>query len=207
MLAGSPEDDEAGLIPALRQRGLHARWLRWDDREAVHADLVILRAGADYRDRLDEFLGWTRRVPHLLNPPDIIAWNVGQGYLGDLARAGISTGPAASDQTALVFLGGEQSFAVASGSATEPDWELWDLAHAALRAAVEHVGIRRSDLLVARVEVTGNSDDARLVGLDLIAPALGWRYLDSELRQRAQRQFALCVELALDRLGLGPLPH
>ncbi|EUA32212.1 hypothetical protein I548_0986 [Mycobacterium intracellulare] len=31
--AGGPGDDpdDAGLVPALRRRGLHARWLSWDD--------------------------------------------------------------------------------------------------------------------------------------------------------------------------------
>ena len=36
VLAGCPalpegDGDDAGLVAALRQRGLHARWLSWDD--------------------------------------------------------------------------------------------------------------------------------------------------------------------------------
>jgi hypothetical protein len=73
VLAGSPGGDDADLVAALRKRGLHARWLSWDDPATVDADLVILRAGTDYTDRLDEFLAWTRRVPNLLNAPDIVA--------------------------------------------------------------------------------------------------------------------------------------
>ena len=62
VLVGSEGGDDAGLVAALRKRGLHARWLPWDDPDTLHADLVILRASTDYGDRLDEFLAWTRRV-------------------------------------------------------------------------------------------------------------------------------------------------
>jgi hypothetical protein len=48
---------------------------------------------------------------------------------------------------------------------------------------------------------------AALAELDLVAPSLGWALLDDDAREDAQRQFALCVESALDRLGLGPLSH
>ena len=69
VLVGSEGGDDAGLVAALRKRGLHARWLSWDDPDTLRADLVILRTTTDYADRLDEFLAWTRRVPNLLNAP------------------------------------------------------------------------------------------------------------------------------------------
>ena len=87
------DGDDAGLAGALRTRGLHARWLAWDDRETERADLVILRATWDYTERLDEFLAWTRRVPNLLNGPDVVAWNSDKRYLDDLATAGVPTVP------------------------------------------------------------------------------------------------------------------
>ncbi|MBJ7387646.1 MAG: hypothetical protein JHC55_24505, partial [Mycolicibacterium sp.] len=87
------DGDDAGLAGALRARGLHARWLAWDDPETERADLVILRATWDYTDRLDEFLAWTRRVPNLLNGPDVVAWNSDKRYLDDLATAGVPTVP------------------------------------------------------------------------------------------------------------------
>ena len=75
VLAGCPalpegDGDDDGLVAALRKRGLHARWLSWDDPQTLDADLVILRATWDYIDRLDEFLAWTRRVRNLLNAPE-----------------------------------------------------------------------------------------------------------------------------------------
>jgi hypothetical protein len=202
------EGDDAGLIGALRHRGLHARWLSWDEPDTLRADLVILRATRDYTVRPEAFLTWTRQVRNLLNPPDAIAWNADERYLRDLRRVGVPTLPqrASSGATALVFLGGAQSHAFGADGA-EPDFQLWDLGHAALRAAADRLGIRAGELLYARVNVVGRPDDVRVVDLDLIAPQLGWRQLSAAERDGRQRQFALCVESALDRVGLGPLSH
>lgn len=212
VLVGSAGGDDAGLVAALRKRGLHARWLSWDDPDTLQADLVILRTTTDYADRLDEFLAWTRLVPNLLNAPDVIAWNTSQGNLRDLRRAGVPTSSrstAPGSQTALIFLGGAQShsFDAAAGSPIEADFELWDVGQAALRAVADQLSIGTDELLYGRAEVAGAPGDAKLVGLDLVAPSLGWTLLDGTARDDAQRQFALSVESALDRLGLGPLSH
>jgi hypothetical protein len=205
VLVGSEGGDDAGLVAALRKRGLHARWLSWDDPDTLHADLVIQRTITDYRDRLDEFLAWTKRVSNLLNGADVVAWNAGQRHLRDLRLAGVSVrGSAPESTTALVYLGGVQSHAFTAQRSVDADFELWDVGHAALRVAAKQAGIRADELLYARADVT---DDAELVGLDLIAPSLGWQLLDDAARDDGQRQFALCVESALDRLGLGPLSH
>jgi hypothetical protein len=69
----------------------------------------------------------------------------------------------------------------------------------------DKLNIGADELLYARADVIGGPGHAELVGLDLVAPSLGWRLLDDAARDDAQRQFALRVESALDRLGLGPL--
>ncbi|OBJ78610.1 hypothetical protein [Mycobacterium colombiense] len=197
--AGATADD-AGLVSALRRRGLHARWLSWDDPGTAGADLVILRSVAGTPDRRDEFLAWTRRVRHLLNPPGAVAWNLDERYLRDLERDGVPTAdPDTPPDASLIFLGGERSHAWP----LEPEFESWDLGHAALAAAAKRSGVAARELLCARVEVAGE----RLVGLDLVAPSLGWRRLDAAARDLAQHRFALAVESACERLGLGPLSH
>ena len=296
MLAGCPalpegDGDDDGLVAALRTRGLHARWLSWDDPQTTVADLVIVRAAWDYIDRLDEFLTWTRRVRNLLNTPDVVAWNTDKRYLADLAKAGVPTiesrffapgervrvpagemvvkpavgagsvgaqrftdpdqarrhaaalqaegrtvlvqpyHPRIEDgETALVFLGGRQSHAFTKGpilptpgaapvfdesgtyaqetlTPAAPDFEVWDVGHAALAAAAAHLGIQLGELLYARVDVIGDRHDAQVLELELVEPSLGWRQLDDTTRARQQREFALAVESALDGLGLGPLSH
>jgi hypothetical protein len=298
VLAGCPrlvegDGDDEGLVSALRSRGLHARWLSWDDPQALRADLVILRATWDYVDRLDEFLAWTLHVKNLLNAPDVVAWNTNKRYLLDLESRGVPIVPSAvfapghavrmpvarevvvkpsvgagsigahrftdmaaaatyvadlqaegrdvlvqeydprverDGETALVFLSGNQShafikramlpppgrtpeldetgsYAVERLQAAEPDFEVWDVGVAALNAAAGHLGIDASELLYARVDVIGGPQDPRLLELELVEPSLGWRQLDSKTAQLQQREFALGVESALDRLGLGPLSH
>ncbi|MBX9640412.1 MAG: hypothetical protein K2X97_11975, partial [Mycobacteriaceae bacterium] len=104
VLAGSPQraaGDDAGLVAALRTRGLHARWLCWDDPEVTDAHLVILREAKDYAARLDEFLTWTTRVQNLLNPAPTVAWNAERSYLDELAQRGVPTVPG------LVYAPGE----------------------------------------------------------------------------------------------------
>jgi hypothetical protein len=199
VLAGDgSHPDDAGLVAALRHRGLHARWLAWDDPQTSAADLVVLRSAP--AGRRGEFLAWTRQVPHLLNPPGAVAWNLDERYLRDLAGAGVPTAPGERAEAALIFLGGQRSHAWP----VEPDFEAWDLGRAALTAAAAHSGVKPGELLYARADVTS---DARLVGLDLVAPELGWGRLDAETRELAQRRFALATESACERLGLGPLSH
>lgn len=285
------DGDDDGLVAALRSRGLHARWMSWDDPRTEDADLVILRAAWDYAERREEFLAWTRRVRNLLNAPSVVAWNSDKHYLHDLAAAGVPTVPSAflepgeaialpggevvvkpaigagsidtfrfvdadaaeahavalleagrsvlvqpydprveSGETALVFVGGEQSHAFTKGpilppqgiqpqlhgsgtyaeetlSAAEPDFELWDLGHAVLDAAASHLGVVRTEFLYARVDLIGDADGAVLLELELIEPSLGWRQLDDATRGLRQRSFAVQVEAACERLGLGPLSH
>lgn len=193
VLVGNRDGEDAGLVAALRKRGLHARWLCWDDPDTVHADLVILRTVTDYSDRLDAFLAWTKQVLNLLNAPNVVAWN--------LRDAGA---PATTATTALIFLGGVQSHAFTTRQTVDADFELWDVGQGALAVAAEQAGVGADELLYARVDVTA---DGRLAGLDLVAPSLGWQLLDDSTRDAAQRQFALGVESALERLGLGPLSH
>jgi hypothetical protein len=100
-----------------------------------------------------------------------------------------------------VFLGGKPSHAFA-GTALRPaeaDFEIWDIGAGALAAAAQ-VGVAPSELLYARAHLSG----ARLVELQLVDPSLGWRRLDAGTRDLAQREFALAVESALERFGLGP---
>ncbi|CAM4430380.1 hypothetical protein MB901379_02089 [Mycobacterium basiliense] len=268
VLAGWPrhptgDGDDAGLVAALRRRGLPAHWASWDDPDVGDADLVILRATRDYARRLDEFLPWTTGLANVLNPPAVVAWNADRRYLDDLADRGVPMLPGQqcepgeplrppgsghvfvspalgsgtrrfSDhsaaavhvaelhecgqtvlvraggslpETVLIFLGGRPSHAFTTqGNAVrqgEPDFEVWDVGAAALAAAMAQVRVAFGELLYARVHLVGSE----LLELQLVDPSLGWRRLDADTRERGQREFALCVESALQRLGLGPFSH
>lgn len=285
------DSDDAGLVAALRARGLHVSWKPWDDPVTLQADLVVLRATWDYSERAEEFVAWTRAVRNLLNPPPLVAWNIDKHYLLDLQRDGLPIVPTryygadetvppptgevvvkpavgagsvgaqrfvdpaaalrhagalqsagravlvqpydpriARGETALVFLNGEPSHAFTKGpilppagrgpqfeatgtfaaeklGAADPAEEVWEVGHAAIAAVTNRFGIASRDLLYARVDVIGGADDPRLLELELVEPSLGFRQLGAAEKRRAERDYALGVEAALIRLGLGPLSH
>jgi len=133
-------------------------------------------------------------------------------------------------ETALVFFGGRQSHAFTKGpilppdgaapefddsgtyaeetlTRADPDFELWDVGHAALAAAAAHLDMDVSEFLYARVDLLGGGADAAVLELELVEPSLGFRQLDVATRTRGQHDFVVEVERALERLGLGPLSH
>lgn len=283
------DSDDDGLVGALRDRGLHVRWLPWDDPAILDADLVVLRATWDYSERLEEFLDWVDRVRNLLNPPDLVRWSTDKHYLLDLAADGLPIVPTeyfavddavqigagevvvkpavgagsvgaqrfvepteaanhaatlqangravlvqpydpriAVGETALVFLNGKPSHAFTKGpilppagrgpefeetgtfaaeklGAADPSGAVWDVGYAAIESVMRRFGIASGDLLYARVDVIGGAEDPRLLELELVEPSLGFRQLPADEKRRAEREYALGVEKALRRLGLGPL--
>jgi hypothetical protein len=86
------EPGAGALDVALEDRGIVARWVRWDD-DAVDwtaAELVAVRSTWDYMARPEEFLAWAEKVEaggRLLNGAAAFAWNMDKVYLttlGDL---------------------------------------------------------------------------------------------------------------------------
>ncbi len=76
------------LVDAFAERGVAARWVRWDDPEVDWAEaLVCVRSTWDYDTRREEFLAWARSVPRLLNGADAFAWNTDKAYLVELGAA------------------------------------------------------------------------------------------------------------------------
>ncbi len=91
--AGHPElDDESQpLADALRMRGARPKIVHWDD-PAVdweEFDLAVILAAWDHTDRIEDFLAWAKRVPRLVNPPNVLRWNIDKHYLQSLAEHGL----------------------------------------------------------------------------------------------------------------------
>ncbi|MEP6851666.1 MAG: hypothetical protein ABJA87_03270 [bacterium] len=86
------DDDGAVLAEACADAGVNPAWVVWDDPTVDWADwdLVVVRSTWDYTTRREEFVRWARRVPRLVNPADVIAWNSDKTYLRDLAAAGVA---------------------------------------------------------------------------------------------------------------------
>lgn len=86
------------VIDALAKRGVDARLVAWRAGDAAFdgASLVVVRTPWDYKEHLDEFLAWTRRIgarAPTWNAPDILRWNVTKDYLDELSEGGVPTVP------------------------------------------------------------------------------------------------------------------
>jgi len=94
------DEDLPPLLAACAARGLAAEVVDWDDAQADWSRyaLALLRSTWDYTQRLSEFLAWLERAAaqtRLLNPPEVVRWNVDKHYLGDLAGRGLDVVPGA----------------------------------------------------------------------------------------------------------------
>lgn len=89
-----PDVDEPILLHALRAAGVDACVHPWEDGPAPEAELVVIRSTWNYLHHVDAFLAWARSVgPRLLNPPELVAWNVDKRYLVELAAEGLAVVP------------------------------------------------------------------------------------------------------------------
>ncbi|PSK96953.1 hypothetical protein CLV30_12437 [Haloactinopolyspora alba] len=136
------QDDDALLLEPLRERGIDATPVPWDDAEADWAsfDLVVLRSTWDYARRRDEFLAWARHVPSLANPAELVEWNTDKTYLRELAAAGVPVVPTTwVDPGEAVALPADGEYvvkpAVGAGSLDTGRYRLDESAHRELAAA------------------------------------------------------------------------
>lgn len=95
-----PDPDQELMLGALREAGLDARMLAWDDAGADPAsfDLCVLRSCWDYHTDPERFRRWidhASAASKLLNPAPVVRQNIHKRYLEDLERAGIPIVPTA----------------------------------------------------------------------------------------------------------------
>lgn len=92
--AGDDVDpDSPVLLAALRERGLDARVVVWNDPLVNWGDfdLTVVRSTWDYARSYSEFMQWAASVPNLCNSLPSVRWSSDKHYLGDLAEAGVLT--------------------------------------------------------------------------------------------------------------------
>ena len=91
-------DDDSLVTGALEKRGLKVARTNWDDPDFDWEDTryAVFRTTWDYFDRFGEFSGWLDMIKtktKLINPVDIIRWNIDKHYLLDLQNSGINIPP------------------------------------------------------------------------------------------------------------------
>ncbi|WP_029289529.1 RimK family alpha-L-glutamate ligase [Cellulomonas sp. HZM] len=90
--------DDQPLVAALRERGVGADVVVWDDPTIDWGTYqhVLIRSTWDYTQRPTQFTDWTHRVERsstLLNPASVVGWNIDKTYLRDLETAGLPIVP------------------------------------------------------------------------------------------------------------------
>jgi hypothetical protein len=93
-----PDADLEPLLGALREAGVKAKALAWDDPYADFADarLTLLRSTWNYSEQPGRFLRWVDDVAvtsDLWNPPATVRWNTHKSYLLDLEAKGVPVVP------------------------------------------------------------------------------------------------------------------
>ncbi|MGE7391083.1 ATP-grasp domain-containing protein [Streptomyces sp. NPDC004126] len=86
------DGDDAGLVEALAEYDVVARWAPWGSPVGPD-ETVVLRATWDYQDHRERFLDWCASLPKLINPFPVIRSNTDKRYLARLAATGLPVIP------------------------------------------------------------------------------------------------------------------
>jgi glutathione synthase/RimK-type ligase-like ATP-grasp enzyme len=88
----SLSDDDRVLADALQRHGCHVEPVVWGTRDLADT-VVVIRSTWDYIDRVDDFLRWLDELDEagaiVVNPTDVVRWNIHKRYLFDLADRGV----------------------------------------------------------------------------------------------------------------------
>ncbi len=89
-----PDPDEELLLRSLRQAGMRAELLAWDNSRGQPGafDLCVLRSCWNYYEDPKAFLDWIAAAAacsRLANPEDIVRWNLHKSYLQELEDAAV----------------------------------------------------------------------------------------------------------------------
>ncbi|MFT3970831.1 MAG: hypothetical protein QM695_11295 [Micropruina sp.] len=88
-------DPELGLVQrSLARRGVTCDLVNWRTASDLSgSDLVVIKSPWDYTRRVAEFVAWLDAVEGqtcVLNPPEMIRWNLDKSYLAELAEGGVA---------------------------------------------------------------------------------------------------------------------
>lgn len=87
--------EDQGLMAGLESKGYRVQRIAWDaeDFDWSRTKFVVIRGTFDYIDRVEKWERWVKtvaKVTTLLNPPELVLWNMNKRYLVDLQRSGIN---------------------------------------------------------------------------------------------------------------------
>ncbi len=149
------DEDEPLALAALARAGVDVAVVDWDDASVDWAsyDRVAIRSTWDYPQRLTEFLGWldaVDAVTELVNPIDVVRWNLDKHYLSELADAHVPVVPTVFVEPGgtPVFPGSESVVKPAVGAGSRDVSSYGPGQDAAFRAHVGRLHARGESVLV-----------------------------------------------------------
>lgn len=206
--------DDAPLVPLLRDRGIEATPVCWDDPDTdwQKYDAVLIRSVWDYHIRFDEFLGWFNLLDRLRipcwNPTSLCRWNARKTYLRDMAGKGVRTVPThwigQQERIDLRHLMGEKY------------WE-----EVVIKPVISASGDRTHRVSSSEIAAGQKvADDLSLLGETMIQPFvkdvlgpgewsliyLGGRYSHAVRKRAAQGEFRVQEEHGGETIALTPPP-
>lgn len=92
--------ENAFMIKALQDQGAEAAEVAWEDEDADWSgfDAALIRTPWNYMHHACAFTAFLERIAcktHIINPPEVIAWNLDKRYLLELEAAGVAIVPTA----------------------------------------------------------------------------------------------------------------
>lgn len=136
-------EEDNSLFKALEKEGLKVFRTNWDNPtfDWSKTKFIIFRTTWDYFDRFDEFSIWLEKVNKittLINPKELIYWNIDKHYLQDLERHKINIPP-------TIFIEKSDSRSLAEIVSTK-NWDLFILKPAISGAARHTYKIKQNEI-------------------------------------------------------------
>ena len=136
-------EEDGALLQAMKLQGLKVNRTNWDNPtyDWSCSRFIIFRTTWDYFDRFEEFSIWlekVNKVTTLINPKELIYWNIDKHYLKDLQARGIKIPP-----TQFIEKGDTRSL---TSIASETTWNQFILKPAISGAARHTYKINKTEL-------------------------------------------------------------
>lgn len=192
-LAFVEDQDTPLLLEALERAGAHAEAISWHDPAAdwSELDLAVLRTPWDYSQQPTTFDAWLQQTAArttVLNPPELVRWNMDKRYLADLEADGITVVPTSyhdeesSLRAALADHAGHAGRAVHAGHLNHTDENAVhadDSDHADHSDHSDHAGHADEHIVLKPSVSAGSRHTGLFAADDPTALELGREILDS----------------------------
>lgn len=173
-LRADPDNDMAAICAGLGAAGIDRHILNWHTAQDWSGyDALVFRSPWDYPEHMAEFEQWlaaTEPVARVLNPPNLVRWNLDKRYLAELAACGVRCTPTtycdqvATCVSALADIDGDMVVVKPNISVGSRNTGLFNASDPAALALCEQILALGKTVLIQRAipEIQNNAEHALL---------------------------------------------